>query len=96
MEKGYAGRIKNKGNQVVEAPYKTAAPKRPKVKTGKDLRAGKSGKVLNNVDFNNGTCTISTDGIDEFDNMLAYKQSKQKEELELQREIFKKIKSSKT
>lgn len=59
-------------------------------------RAGKSGKVLNNVDFNNGTCTISTDSIDEFDNMLAYKQSKQKEELELQREIFKKIKSSKT
>lgn len=44
MEKGYAGRIKNKGNQVVEAPFKTAAPKSPKVKTGKDLRAGKSGK----------------------------------------------------
>lgn len=44
MEKGYAGRIKNKGNQVVEAPYKTAAPKKPKMKTGKDLRAGKSGK----------------------------------------------------
>lgn len=45
MEKyGYAGRIKNKGNQVVEAPIKTSSPKSPVVKTGKDLRAGKSGK----------------------------------------------------
>lgn len=44
MEKGYAGRIKNKGNQVVEAPYKTSAPKSPKVKQGGDLRARKSGK----------------------------------------------------
>lgn len=45
MEKyGYAGRIKNKGNQTVEAPIKTSAPKSPKMKTGKDLRAGKSGK----------------------------------------------------
>ena len=49
MEKGYAGRIKNKGNQVVEAPFKTAAPKSPKVKTGKDLRAGKSGKQFNTL-----------------------------------------------
>lgn len=44
MEKGYAGRIKNKGNQTVDAPYKTSAVKGPKMKTGKDLRAGKSGK----------------------------------------------------
>ena len=28
-------------------------------------RAGKSGKVFNNVEFNNGTCRISTDNVDE-------------------------------
>lgn len=41
VKSGYIGRIKNKGNQTVEAPIKTSAPKSPKVKTGKDLRAGK-------------------------------------------------------
>lgn len=35
-------------------------------------RAGKSGKVFNNVEFNNGTCIISTDNVDEFDNMIEY------------------------
>lgn len=44
MEKGYIGRIKNKGNQVVEALNKTSASKSPKVKKGNDLRAKKSGK----------------------------------------------------
>ena len=44
MEKGYAGRIKNKGNQVVDALYKTANSKSPKVKRGSDLRTGKRGK----------------------------------------------------
>lgn len=44
MQKGYAGRINNKGNQVVNAVYKTANSKSPKVKRGADLRTGKSGK----------------------------------------------------
>lgn len=41
---GYAGRIKNSSNQTVKPVYSTPAPKSPKVKTGSDLRTGKSGK----------------------------------------------------
>lgn len=52
-------------------------------------RAGKSGKVFNNVEFNNGTCRISTDNVDEFDNMLDYKKNSQKENMDLAKEIFK-------
>lgn len=47
-------------------------------------RAGGAGKVFNNVEFNNGTCRISTDDADEFDTMLDFKKSS-KEELERQR-----------
>ena len=39
MEKGYLGRINNRGNQVVNGPVKTPKSKAGKVKTGKDLRA---------------------------------------------------------
>lgn len=35
-------------------------------------RSGKSGKIFNNVVFNNGTCTISCDEVDEFDSALAW------------------------
>lgn len=52
-------------------------------------RAGKSGKVFNNVEFNNGTCRISTDNVDEFDNMMEYNKNNQKEKLELARNIYK-------
>lgn len=48
-------------------------------------RAGKSGKVFNNVDFNNGTCIISTDHVDELDNMFEYKQRKSEELLNIQK-----------
>lgn len=42
MEKNaYAGKIKNAGTQVVQAPAQTAAQKKGKVKTGGDLRTGK-------------------------------------------------------
>jgi hypothetical protein len=51
-------------------------------------RAGKSGKVFNNVEFNNGTCRISTDNVDEFDNMIAYNKNQQKELVSLQNEVF--------
>lgn len=37
----YIGRIKNQGTQYVKAPNQTVAPKKGKVKTGKDLRSGK-------------------------------------------------------
>lgn len=43
--KGYEGKIKNVGAQLVEAPNKQAAVKHgATVHTGKDLRAGKKGK----------------------------------------------------
>jgi hypothetical protein len=41
-EKGYAGKIKNTGTQVVKGPYTGGNKKGTKtVKTGKDLRSGK-------------------------------------------------------
>ena len=55
-------------------------------------RAGKSGKVFNNVEFNNGTCRISTDNVDEYDDMISYNNGKQKKQLDLQREIFNRVK----
>ena len=56
-------------------------------------RAGKSGKVFDNVEFNNGTCRISTDNVDEIDSMLELKKRKEDELLQTQREIFKKASS---
>jgi hypothetical protein len=50
-------------------------------------RAGKSGKVFNNVDFNNGTCIISTDNVDEFDSMYEVKKNKSEEQLKIQTDI---------
>jgi hypothetical protein len=44
MEKSYAGKIKNRGSQKVEAIFKTEGSKKPTVKTGGDLRAKKSSK----------------------------------------------------
>lgn len=52
-------------------------------------RAGKSGKVFNNVEFNNGTCRISTDNVDEFESMIEYNKNAQKEKTILAKEIFK-------
>lgn len=49
-------------------------------------RAGKAGKVFNNVEFNNGTCKISTDNIDEY-NMVEYNQNKQKKRELLAKEV---------
>lgn len=40
-ECGYAGKIKNTGTQVVQAPKQTTGQKKGTVKTGGDLRAGK-------------------------------------------------------
>ena len=50
-------------------------------------RAGKSGKVFNNVDFNNGTCIISTDNVDEFESMYEVKKNKSEEQLKIQTDI---------
>lgn len=37
-------------------------------------RSGKSGKIFNNVYFDNGTCTISCDDVQEFDDQLAWEE----------------------
>jgi replicative DNA helicase len=58
-------------------------------------RAGKAGKVFNGVEFNNGTCRISTDNVDEFDSQFAFNKQKDKEQKELQRNIFEVIKQEK-
>lgn len=51
-------------------------------------RAGKAGKVFNNVEFNNGTCRISTDNIDEM-NFIEYGNNRQQERYNLAKEVFK-------
>ncbi len=40
-EKGYIGRIKNSGTQVVKAPNQSTDRKTGTVKKGNDLRSGK-------------------------------------------------------
>jgi hypothetical protein len=52
-------------------------------------RAGKAGKVFNNVEFNNGTCRISTNNVDELDSMFAYDKKQRNDEVKLQQSIFK-------
>lgn len=52
-------------------------------------RAGKSGKIFDNVYFNNGTCKISTDDCDETDSLFGLKQKRDEEQKELQRKTFK-------
>ena len=39
MAEGYKGKVKNTGNQVVEAPDKMPVKKGGKVQKGKDLRS---------------------------------------------------------
>ena len=41
-------------------------------------RSGKSGKIFNNVIFNNGTCTISCEEIEEYDDSLVWKEESEK------------------
>lgn len=57
-------------------------------------RAGKAGKVFNNVEFNNGTCRISTANCDDgLDSMFAFDKKQQKDRDNLAAEIFKKFKT---
>ena len=55
-------------------------------------RAGKAGKVFNNVEFNNGTCRISTDNVDAYDSMFAFNKKKEQDHQELQRAVFNAVK----
>ena len=58
-------------------------------------RAGKSGKVFNNVEFNNGTCRISTDNVDELDSLFELKKKQEDIRLNTQKEIFMSVRNEK-
>ena len=45
-------------------------------------RSGSAGVTLNGIIFNNGTCTIESDEVDEFENALAYNDYAQEKERE--------------
>lgn len=59
-------------------------------------RAGQAGKVFDGVMFNNGTCTISTDSVDEYANSVSFgkhrDELKEEKERDLTKEIFKQVK----
>jgi replicative DNA helicase len=57
-------------------------------------RAGKSGKVFNNVEFNNGTCRISTDNVDEIDSLYAAKEKRSDDLLKVQGNIMQMMKET--
>ena len=57
-------------------------------------RAGCSGKIFNNVYFNNGTCTINMDGVDEYDNMVKFEEVKENDIRKIQKELLKQAKKS--
>lgn len=57
-------------------------------------RAGKSGKVLQNVEFNNGTCRINTDNVDELDSMYEAKEKLSKELQSIQKDIMNQCKNT--
>ena len=57
-------------------------------------RAGKSGKVFNNVEFNNGTCRISTDNVDEIDSLYAAKEKRSDDLLKVQGNIMQMMKEA--
>lgn len=58
-------------------------------------RAGNSGKIFNNVEFNNGTCRISTDNVDEMDSLFEMKNKKEEERLNIQKKVFEQVKNEK-
>ena len=53
-------------------------------------RAGQAGKVFDNVEFNNGTCRISTDNVDEIDSLGTFGKKKDESSADLQSKLFEK------
>lgn len=51
-------------------------------------RAGASGAIFHDVNFNNGTCTISTEGSDVTDGMYEEKEKREKDKLELVKQLM--------
>lgn len=54
-------------------------------------RAGSAGKVFNKVEFNNGTCRISTDNVDVYDSMSEFNHNKTENQTKEINAIAKKI-----
>lgn len=59
-------------------------------------RAGQSGKVFNNVKFNNGTCIIECDDSSSGIDMISFNQNKQKENFEVAKMLAQRIKEKKS
>ena len=51
-------------------------------------RAGEAGKVFNNVEFNNGTCRISTDNVSEFGSMVEFNKKRESDMRDKVKDIF--------
>ena len=51
-------------------------------------RAGASGAIFHDVNFNNGTCTISTEGSDVTDGMYEEKEKREKEKIEIAKRLM--------
>lgn len=58
-------------------------------------RSGQAGSIWVGVTFNNGTCTMSTDNVEDFQEMFDYQKKKDKEEIDLTTSIFKEIVNNK-
>ena len=56
-------------------------------------RSGKSGKIFNNVKFNNGTCTISCDEIEEFESSLLYEEEAQQKKYDQRVKLLKHVRA---
>lgn len=54
-------------------------------------RAGASGKVIEGVEFNNGTCTISTDNCEEYGNSIMFNKHKETEQENKEKELLKQV-----
>ena len=58
-------------------------------------RSGKSGKIFNNVKFDNGTSTISCDEVQEFDDSLAWDEKAAELQQQQTTKLFREINSKK-
>lgn len=58
-------------------------------------RAGKAGAIFNNVEFNNGTCRISTDNVVEFDSFSRYNDNNDQKKLTDNKMVLKRFEEAK-
>ena len=58
-------------------------------------RAGQAGKVFNGVEFNNGTCRISTDNTEDYEDMVMFRSSQEKNQFDLTKDVWKRVANKK-